>query len=282
MGHETLENSGLDEQRIEIAALGVLGLLEHFFVFVGIVVQAGGADRVDIIAELGQQRAVDVPAVLGGGVLQAGNGVDAHAVKAVGAGAFPDALGDGGKQLGRVSREHVVELDPVAVAGILVVLVGRPVAGEVDVDVVAAGQSRDGAGVEIAPGAPDRIECDADLLIEVRVQLGHDLFGSLRGHVAAVEPDLDGDRLCRVRSIGRCLLGRFGVGGVSGGRFVGLGRGFLRRARGEAKHHDEGQKKRKDFFHLMIPPFKIFSLYTKTAITLIQPLTEPIVRPATM
>ena len=100
---DTLKDHGLTHQGIEVAALGVLGLLESLFELIGVVeVGIHGSELnelVHIIAQLGQQSAVQVPAILGGGVLQTGHGVHAHAVIAVGLGALPDAIGNGGQQI---------------------------------------------------------------------------------------------------------------------------------------------------------------------------------------
>ena len=231
MGDHSLKNDRLDQQGVEILALLVLGLLHHFGELIGVVVQAGGADSVHVVAQLSQQGAVDIPAVLSSGVLQAGNGIDAQAVVAVGLGAVPDVLGNGGLQLGRVSVQHVVQLDPVAVLGVLVVLVGRPVAGEVHIDLVAAGQGGNGSLIEVAPGAPDRLDDDVDLVLQISIDGLHDLLGSVGSDGAAVEPDLQGDRLLLSRS----SSGGFVVG--SGG-----GSGIAGTAGGQTEYHYQSQQ----------------------------------------
>ena len=224
-GDETLKHHRLHDQGIEVvlalSGLVVLGLLQHFLKLVGVVVETGLADGVHVIAELGEQRAVDVPAVLGRGVLQGGDGVDADAVIAVGLGALPDALGDHGEQVGAVLGQHVVELHPVAVAGVAVVLVGGPVAGEDHVDVVAAGQGGHDGLVEVTPGAPDDFQLGADLVLQVDVQFVEDLLGRVGRDIAAVEPDLQRDRL-------------FGPGGGSDKR----------------EHHDQCERERENLFHV--------------------------------
>ena len=231
MSDHSLKNDRLDQQGVEILALLVLGLLHHFGELIGVVVQAGGADSVHVVAQLSQQGAVDIPAVLSSGVLQAGNGIDAQAVVAVGLGAVPDVLGNGGLQLGRVSVQHVVQLDPVAVLGVLVVLVGRPVAGEVHIDLVAAGQGGNGSLIEVAPGAPDRLDDDVDLVLQISIDGLHDLLGSVGSDGAAVEPDLQGDRLLLSRS----SSGGFVVG--SGG-----GSGIAGTAGGQTEYHYQSQQ----------------------------------------
>lgn len=50
--------------------------------------------------------ALDIPAVLGSGILQAGNSVNAFAVIAVGLCTGPDVLGDGGEQIGCIFGQH--------------------------------------------------------------------------------------------------------------------------------------------------------------------------------
>ena len=231
MRDHSLKNDRLDQQGVEILALQILSLLQHFLELGGVVVQVAGADSVNVVAQLSQQGAVDIPAVLSSGVLQAGNGIDAQAVVAVGLGAVPDVLGNGGLQLGRVSVQHVVQLDPVAVLGVLVVLVGRPVAGEVHIDLVAAGQSGNGGLIEVAPGAPDGLNDDVDLILQISVDRLHDLLGSVGSDGAAVEPDLQGDRLLLSRS----SSGGFVVG--SGG-----GSGIAGAAGGQTEHHYQSQQ----------------------------------------
>ena len=245
-GYHSLKDNRLNNQGIEVGlalrSLVLLGLFQHFLELVGVVVDTGSADSVYVVAQLGQQGAVDVPGVLGGGVLQSGNGIDAGAVNTVGHGAVPNTLGNGALQLGGVGVQHVVQLDPVAVTGVLVVLVSRPVAGEVDVHVIAAGQSSHGSGIEIAPGAPDGVNGDIDLVLQVSIDLLHDLCGSVRGNVAAVEPDLDGHGVqsgsCGgVRSVVcTCVAGSGGSGsGFSGGRCAGT-------AGGQTKDHNRSQQ----------------------------------------
>ena len=238
MSDHSLKNDRLDQQGVEILALQVLSLLQHFLELGGVVVQVAGADSVNVVAQLSQQGAVDIPAVLSSGVLQAGNGIDAQAVVAVGLGAVPDVLGNGGLQLGRVSVQHVVQLDPVAVLGVLVVLVGRPVAGEVHIDLVAAGQSGNGGLIEVAPGAPDGLDGGIDLILQISVDGLHDLLGSVRSDGAAVEPDLQGDGL--QLSCGRSSsLGVVSSGSGFGG---GGGSGSAGAASGQTKYHYQSQQ----------------------------------------
>ena len=231
MGDHSLKNDRLDQQGVKILTLQILSLLQHFGELIGVVVQAGGADSVHVVAQLSQQGAVDIPAVLGSGILQAGNGIDAQAVETVGLGAVPDALRNGGLQLGRVGVQHVVQLDPVAVLGVLVVLVGRPVAGEVHVDLVAAGQSGNGGLIEVTPGAPDGFDGSVDLILQISVDGLHDLRGSVGSDGAAMEPDLQRDRLQLSR--GRSS------GSIVGG---GGGRGIAGAASGQTEHHYQSQQ----------------------------------------
>ena len=231
MSDHSLKNDRLDQQGVEILALQILSLLQHFGELVGVVVQTGVADVVNIVAQFRQQGAVDIPAVLSSGVLQAGNGIDAQAVVAVGLGAVPDVLGNGGLQLGRVSVQHVVQLDPVAVLGVLVVLVGRPVAGEVHIDLVAAGQSGNGGLIKVTPGTPDGFDGSVDLILQISVDGLHDLRGSVGSDGAAMEPDLQRDRLLLSRS----SSGGFVVG--SGG-----GSGIAGAAGGQTEHHYQSQQ----------------------------------------
>ena len=238
MSDHSLKNDRLDQQGVEILALQILGLLHHFSELVGVVVQAGGADSVNVVAQLSQQGAVDIPAVLSSGVLQAGNGIDAQAVVAVGLGAVPDALRNGSLQLGSVGVQHVVQLDPVAVLGVLVVLVGRPVAGEVHVDLVAASQSGNGGLIKVTPSTPDGLDGGVDLILQISVDGLHDLLGSVGSDGAAVEPDLQSDRLqlSRGRSSSLSVVSS---GSVVGG---GSGSGIAGAASGQTEHHYQSQQ----------------------------------------
>ena len=238
MRDHSLKNDRLDQQGVEILALQILSLLQHFGELVGVVVQTGVADVVNIVAQFRQQGAVDIPAVLSSGVLQAGNGIDAQAVVAVGLGAVPDTLRNGGLQLGSVGVQHVVQLDPVAVLGVLVVLVSGPVAGEVHIDLVAASQSGNGGLIEVAPSAPDGLDGGIDLILQISVDGLHDLLGSVRSDGAAVEPDLQGDGL--QLSCGRSSsLGVVSSGSIVGG---GGGSGSAGAASGQTKYHYQSQQ----------------------------------------
>ena len=238
MGDHSLKNDRLDQQGVKILTLQILSLLQHFGELVGVVVQTGVADVVNIVAQFRQQGAVDIPAVLSSGVLQAGNGIDAQAVVAVGLGAVPDALRNGGLQLGSVGVQHVVQLDPVAVLGVLVVLVSGPVAGEVHIDLVAAGQSGNGGLIKVTPGAPDGFDGSVDLILQISVDGLHDLRGSVGSDGAAMEPDLQRDRLqlSRGRSSGLSIVSS---GSVVGG---GGGRGIAGAASGQTEYHYQSQQ----------------------------------------
>ena len=51
VGDHSLKDNRLDQQGVEILALQILGLLHHFCKLVGIVVQTGVADSVNIVAQ---------------------------------------------------------------------------------------------------------------------------------------------------------------------------------------------------------------------------------------
>ena len=190
VGHHALKHHGLHQEGVEGIALDFLGFGEQLTKGV----EVHGLKLLQGVAQFVQQGNVHVPAVLGGDVLVAVDGVDALAVCALDGGGLHQGLGDGLEQLSAMLGDQVVQLDEVAVLGEGVVLIGAPGTGEHHVNgVVSHEQSIGGLLVEVAPGAPDDFQLCADLVLDVLV----DSFQhrSVVGHVGAVEHDGDGGEL---------------------------------------------------------------------------------------
>ena len=221
VGDHTLGNHGLHEEGIEAVALDFLSLGEDFVP----AEESLGLEIVHGVAQLVQQGDVHVPGVLGGGVFEAVDGVDALAFSAFDGGGLHQAFRDGGLQVGTVLLDQVIQLQEVALLGVAVVFVRAPGAGEDDVNIlVAGGQGIDGLLVEVAPGAPDDFQFRADFVSDVLV----DFFehGGVVGNVAAMEHDGDGGQI------------------VSGGKAA------------HGQDQRQGQNERQELFHGHPPYFQ--------------------------
>ena len=204
---------------------------------VGQIGEGGGI----IIRRILLKSVVGQDQILGdGGVLHGGHAVDL----AVHAHGFPEVSGNGGIQIGRRRLDQFGDVHERTVGHI--VGVGVQV-GEQDV-VIAGGVHDDvAAGIPVAPADNFHIDVDADLLLEIGVDLLEPgvIVG---GHAVADGDPLNGDDLVRSRGRSR----------------AGVAAGFTRRSRGaaaaagcEAERHRTGQAQR-DKFHVLFHGFLLW------------------------
>ena len=195
VGHHALRDRRLNQEGIEGIPLHFLGFGEDF----APAVEAQLLHIFHGVAQLAQQGHVDVPGILGGGILKAVDGVNVlFAVRAFHRRGLDQGLRQGGLQI-RAELVHIfVQGLKETVLGVGVELIGGPGAGEQHVHLgVAGGQGVGGLFVEVAPGSPDDFQLRADLIGDVLVD-----FFEHRGVVAdvgTVEHDGDGGEIIRLR-----------------------------------------------------------------------------------